>query len=360
MVGLGWLRGEELDGHDDCWHGQLPFLGLVGGRHLALRGEPGARAPSSMAGSHTVRMVARSHDDYPLSSQLSNVLGTVDDDAHRKDEDDDGWELPDWEAPDAAHNFEIVLFPTQKDSSEGLTASIRAALADLCVVEAGSAGGIRIFADHIVGDPAALAIRIFQRLTARKPGATLPPEMTLSELFALLDLSTSYSGDSTTREQVDTPQGLTGLLGLTVTSNSDISKSEMTDPPPLLSEQPRGGLPLSELFETARQAVDENGDVGSLDWQSQLVEGQTEAESERLSVLGEIALRSEQAAKVRQRLIDLVDKARTMEISWSQIGKASGISLQAAHRRWDPEARRKHNVYQQRRKRRDPSEDSDS
>lgn len=134
----------------------------------------------------------------------------------------------------------------------------------------------------------------------------------------------------------------------------------MDDPPPLPSEQPRGGLPLNELFAIARQAVDENGDVGSLDWQPQLVEGRTEVESGRLSVLGEIALRSEQAAKVRQRLIDLVDEARTIGISWSQIGKASGISLQAAHRRWDPEARRKYNVYQQRRKRRDPSDDSDS
>lgn len=48
----------------------------------------------------------------------------------------------------------------------------------------------------------------------------------------------------------------------------------------------------------------------------------------------------------RAALDQLVAEARRTGASWSDIGRAAGITPQAAHRRWDPAARRKHSDYQ--------------
>lgn len=122
---------------------------------------------------------------------------------------------------------------------------------------------------------------------------------------------------------------------------------EMDDPPPPARRDERADL--AALLEIARSSVDERGDVLNAAWERQLIEQHAEAESDRIQILGEIALRSEQSEKTRMRLQELVDRARQAGITWSIIGNAARISPQAAHRKWDAEARRKHSEYQRNR-----------
>jgi len=61
--------------------------------------------------------------------------------------------------------------------------------------------------------------------------------------------------------------------------------------------------------------------------------------------LSRIALRSIQAELLRSLLDTHVQEARELGASWRAIAAATGISPQAAHKRWDPEARAKARKY---------------
>jgi hypothetical protein len=72
-------------------------------------------------------------------------------------------------------------------------------------------------------------------------------------------------------------------------------------------------------------------------------------EQQRIFTLGKIAARSLQAERIKSDLDALTTTARALGITWNQIGRAAGITPQAAHRRWDAEARRKHSEYRRQR-----------
>jgi hypothetical protein len=89
---------------------------------------------------------------------------------------------------------------------------------------------------------------------------------------------------------------------------------------------------------------------------AQLVEdlGALASERERAigEVLGSVALLMARASKIRNDLQETVHTARQLGVSWPDIAKAAGITYQAAMRRWEPEAKRKHTEYQRDRGRR--------
>jgi hypothetical protein len=66
-------------------------------------------------------------------------------------------------------------------------------------------------------------------------------------------------------------------------------------------------------------------------------------------LLGDIAIRMAAAERTKLELTELVARAREVGITWTDIARAAGITPQAAQRRWDPEARRKHTEYQRQR-----------
>jgi hypothetical protein len=93
---------------------------------------------------------------------------------------------------------------------------------------------------------------------------------------------------------------------------------------PVSVENPRN--PIDEIADTARNAeLEQRASVDQL--------------------LGELATTSSAVADLNSRLDSIVSIARDLGISWRQIADAVGISGSAAHRRWDPEARRKHAEY---------------
>lgn len=65
----------------------------------------------------------------------------------------------------------------------------------------------------------------------------------------------------------------------------------------------------------------------------------------RLPELANLAIRAVQADFVRDDLARKVEAAREAGASWSEIGRAVGITPQAAHRRWDADAKAKHRDY---------------
>jgi hypothetical protein len=77
-----------------------------------------------------------------------------------------------------------------------------------------------------------------------------------------------------------------------------------------------------------------------------VIDHQTGVRRERLVVLNQILLRMAQAEAIHEDLQALANEARELDTSWSEIGRAAGVTPQSAHRRWDPDARRKHAEYQ--------------
>lgn len=87
---------------------------------------------------------------------------------------------------------------------------------------------------------------------------------------------------------------------------------------------------------------------------------QTRIGRERVGALGMVALRTLQAEALKASLDSLVDEARDLGATWSDIGRAAGITPQAAHRRWDDVARQKHTDYERARRQPQRSEDDSS
>lgn len=90
---------------------------------------------------------------------------------------------------------------------------------------------------------------------------------------------------------------------------------------------------------------------------SQYVERHTAEDRERVEVLGKIAARMAQAQLLREELKTLVAQAQSLGISWSDISRAGGITPQAARRRWDATARKKHSDYERNRRKQNTSND---
>jgi len=68
-------------------------------------------------------------------------------------------------------------------------------------------------------------------------------------------------------------------------------------------------------------------------------------------LLARLALTSVQIDRLRLDLDETVDQVRAAGATWTDIGAATRISQQAAHRKWDPDARKKHSDYERQRKR---------
>lgn len=64
-----------------------------------------------------------------------------------------------------------------------------------------------------------------------------------------------------------------------------------------------------------------------------------------LPALAMITLRTVQTQFIKEDLDELVQKARQDGASWRHIARAAGISPQAAHRRWDADAKARHREY---------------
>lgn len=72
----------------------------------------------------------------------------------------------------------------------------------------------------------------------------------------------------------------------------------------------------------------------------------------QVEVLGGLSVRSAQAAHLKRETDEAVLEARSLGVGWTDISRATGITPQAARRRWDSGARKKHSDYERDRKRR--------
>src|SRR5262249_18399945 len=79
----------------------------------------------------------------------------------------------------------------------------------------------------------------------------------------------------------------------------------------------------------------------------------SEEELHLAEVLGTLAVHTAETARLRADADELVVKARELGASWRDVSRAAGITPQAALRRWDPEARKRHSDYAREHKRRD-------
>ena len=109
---------------------------------------------------------------------------------------------------------------------------------------------------------------------------------------------------------------------------------------------------LGTIFEALREASETDADLDVLkDW---LIEQHvvTSSEQDRVlfETLGNIAVLRAKSNRIQQELDREVAHARSLGASWYKIGEAAGITSQAAHRRWDAEARKKHSDYERNRR----------
>jgi hypothetical protein len=131
---------------------------------------------------------------------------------------------------------------------------------------------------------------------------------------------------------------------------SSMEISGERDEPPLASD----GNTRFDVIERLRALSATASDSEWRDESQQIIQ-QHVAEasaSERTAVdaLGRIAMLTTSLDRTRGELDDSVRAARSLGISWNAIGRAAAITPQAAHRRWDAEARRKHAAYRSQRR----------
>lgn len=115
----------------------------------------------------------------------------------------------------------------------------------------------------------------------------------------------------------------------------------------VLREAASQGLPVGDILRSTANMLDQV--VGPLGPDRRHV---TDA-------LAQVALKSGEIEFHREELDGIVEEARSTGASWSDIGRATGITPQAAHRRWDAEARRKHSDYQRQAKKKPQTAPSD-
>jgi hypothetical protein len=75
-------------------------------------------------------------------------------------------------------------------------------------------------------------------------------------------------------------------------------------------------------------------------------------------ILGAVHRRAVEVEEDKKRLDSAVALARAAGLSWTKIGKAVGISQQAANSRWDPAVKQKRAEYQRRQNRARSKDDS--
>jgi hypothetical protein len=108
--------------------------------------------------------------------------------------------------------------------------------------------------------------------------------------------------------------------------------------------------PISEVRESCADETDET---------RRFVLQYSESSHDQAEAVARIALRTAQIDYLKQDLAEGVRRAREVGVSWSDVGRAAGLSPQAALRRWDQEARRKHSEYQRNRQQQLRGEDAE-
>jgi hypothetical protein len=72
----------------------------------------------------------------------------------------------------------------------------------------------------------------------------------------------------------------------------------------------------------------------------------TNLERQRFDALGRIALLVAQRDLAAQALDAAVKEARDLDLPWTRISRAVGVTPQSAQRKWDPKSKQTHREYQ--------------
>lgn len=175
----------------------------------------------------------------------------------------------------------------------------------------------------------------------------------LLTLITLYSIFSSPSGKGTSRESA-----LLSRLGLKDSPEHVLMVQLTADG--IIEEQPttqrrKTNLAPDQMAALIRLAVPDGASLGEAEEAAgTLIDRSCEAapptqDRALLMALGLVSLRMIQSEIVRDDLEALAARARELGGSWSDIARAAGITPQAAQRRWDPIARRKHAEYRRHR-----------
>lgn len=172
-------------------------------------------------------------------------------------------------------------------------------------------------------------------------------DFTVPEFRAILRADNPPSADDLMRQLVptfDKPEGNEIIRA------SQPAIMESDTPSPTIRHDRTLSRAVSRLYVRLEELTEEEFSSSAPTEVAEFIDQLDEADRPCARELGEIALLKVRSDRVRAQLNAAVMRAREAGCSWNLIGRAADVSPQAAHRRWDDEARRKHSEYERARR----------